>query len=289
MTGDPRLVRVLLACYPAAWRQRYGDEYAQLLCDLRVSQRPALILDSLRGAIRTHGGVLMSNSSPMSIAVWAAGLFTVAGIGFQKLSEDFAGIAVGTRVLLVVAAAVALVGLAAAAAPTAVGLVRGRAPAAWRYVVVPVVGGAVWLGVLLGAVVLSGNDGVHSARNVAAFVVVVGTGIAVVAATAWAATAVVKRVPTAPSNPLRSRSLLIVAAGMGVATAAVLTWGLQVHADDPSGFGGDHGILATPFVPSWIAAVILMAIATALAAAAGRRQLALDRAMAPPATSPRSD
>ena len=40
MTGDPRLVRALVACYPARWRTRYGDEYAQLLSDLNIARRP---------------------------------------------------------------------------------------------------------------------------------------------------------------------------------------------------------------------------------------------------------
>jgi hypothetical protein len=58
---------------------------------------------------------------------------------------------------------------------------------------------------------------------------------------------------------------------------AALIWGLQVRASDPTGFRGDHGILATAFTPSWIAAVALMAFATGLAATAGRRQLAAIR------------
>jgi hypothetical protein len=123
MTGDPRLVRALLACYPADWRRRYGDEYAQLLCDLRIHQRPRLIVDSLWGALRAQlcqGGRLMSTHSPMTLAVWAAGLFTVAGIGFQKLAEDLTGVAGTVHMLLIGAAMVALLALIAAAAPTAV-------------------------------------------------------------------------------------------------------------------------------------------------------------------------
>ena len=50
MSSDRRLVRALLGCYPPAWRQRYGEEYAQLLCDLRVHRRPRLMVDSLLGA-----------------------------------------------------------------------------------------------------------------------------------------------------------------------------------------------------------------------------------------------
>lgn len=129
MTGDPRLVRALLACYPHRWRREYGDEYAQLLCDLRAHRRPGLVVDSLRGALRARlheGGPLMPTRSPMTTAVWAAGLFTVAGMGFQKLTEDFTGVAGTVYALLVGAAALALLALVAAAAPTAVALLRGR-------------------------------------------------------------------------------------------------------------------------------------------------------------------
>jgi predicted membrane protein len=283
VTGDPRLVRTLLACYPAGWRQQYGDEYAQLLCDLRIARRPALIVDSLRGAVRAHGGVLMSSRSPMTVTVWATGLFTVAGIGFEKLSEDFNGIAGGIYTLVVAAAAVTLLALVIAAGPTASALLRGRDTGAWKYVAVPVVGVAIWYGVLRLALAFSGDHGVHSAPNVTGFALIAVVGVAVVAATAWAAAIVLNRVPATPPAGLRSAALLAVAAGMAVTTVAALIWGLQVHADDPVGFRSDHGVLATPLVPSWILAVLLMAVASGLAVNAGRRQLAADRATAAPA------
>jgi multidrug transporter EmrE-like cation transporter len=273
VTGDPRLVRALVACYPARWRDRYGDEYAQVLCDMDVGRRPLLILDSLRGAVRAHGGVLMSKRSPMTVAVWAAGLFTVAGIGFQKVAEDFTGVAGGIYALVVAAAAVALLALAVAALPTAVALVRGRGLGAWKYLAVPVVGVAVWYGVVRFARAISGH-GAHSAGTVAGFVLVAAVGIAVVAATAWAAVRVLNGSPEAEPARLRPVALPLVAAGMAVTTVAALVWGLRVRSADPAGFRGTHGILATPFVPSWVAAVVLMAAATALAATAGRRQLA---------------
>jgi hypothetical protein len=278
MTGDPRLVRVLLACYPAGWRHRYGDEYAELLCDSNISHRPALIVDSLRGAVRAHGGALMSNRSPMTVAVWATGLFTVAGIGFQKLSEDFHGVAGGALLTVVVAAAVALVALMVAAAPTAAVLLRGRDTHVWRYVAVPVLGAAVWYGALRIALVLGGHDSVHSAPNVGGFSLIAVVGVAVMAASAWAAATVLDRLPAAAPAGLRRTALLTVAAAMAVTTVVATIWGLQIHAHDPAALRADDGILATPFVPSWIATVVLMATAAVLAANAGRRQLAADRA-----------
>jgi hypothetical protein len=245
------LTRALVACYPAAWRRRYGDEYAQLLRDLRIHRRPALIVDSLFGAVRAHGGVHMSRRSPMAVLVWAAGLFTVAGSGFAKLAEDFPGYGRVAYAVLAVAAAVALLSLLAAAAPAA------RDRRAWKYAAVPVAGAALWYGVLRVALA--------AGHRTAGFIAISAAGLLVVAATAAAAATVLRRVP-APSPARRSP----VAAGMAVATIAAVVWGLQVRAGDPSGFRGANGLLATPFAPDWIAVVLALASATALAAYATR-------------------
>jgi hypothetical protein len=277
MTGDVRLVRALVACYPAGWRRRYGDEYAQLLCDLDIRRRPALILDSLRGAVRAYGGVFMAGDSPMTVAVWAAGLFTVAGIGFAKLAEDFTGRSSGMYALLVAAAVVALLALVVAAAPSAVAMLRGRGAGVRKYVAVPVVGVVAWFGVLRLSRAISAGHGVRSAPTTAGFVLVAVAGILVVSATAWAAATVLRRVPGTQPIRLRPIALTTVAAGMAVATIAGFSWGLQVHSADPKGFRGDHGILATPFAANWITVLAALAAATVLAVLAGRRELTAAR------------
>jgi hypothetical protein len=274
MSGDGRLVRSLVACYPARWRRRYGEEYAQLLCDLHVHQRPALILNSLLGAVRAHGGVLMSSDSSTTAVVWAGGLFTVAGLGFVKLTEDFNGYAGGMYLLLVISAAMALLGLVSVAAPTALAMVRGAHRGVLRYVAVPFVGAAVWLGVLRLALAISAGHGVRDTPTVAGFVLIAVAGIAVVATTAWAVTEVLSRVPAAPSGPLRPVALMTVAAAMGVATVAAVMWGLQVRSADPAAFRGDHGILATPFVVNWVAVVVALTASSVMAALATRRRRA---------------
>jgi hypothetical protein len=274
VTGDVRLVRALVACYPATWRRRYGEEYAQLLCDLRVQRRPALIIDSLCGAARAYGGVVMTKASPITVAIWASGLFTVAGIGFAKLADDFTAQAPGSYALLVAAAAVALLALIAAALPTALSMLHGRDAGAWKYLAISVVGTAGWYVVLRLALAMSDGHRVHSAPNVAGFVLVAMTGIVVVAATAWAAARVLRRVPAEQSPRLRPVAMMTTAGGMAVATVAAALWGLQLRSADPAGFGGDNGILATPFVPSWIAVLVALSVSTVLAALAARRQVA---------------
>jgi hypothetical protein len=90
-----------------------------------------------------------------------------------------------------------------------------------------------------------------------------------VAATAWAAATVLRRVPATQPARLRPVALLTVTTGMAVATVAALIWGLRVHTAGPT---SDHGFLATPFVPSWIAVVVALAAATTMAALAARRE-----------------
>ncbi|MFC0004072.1 hypothetical protein [Micromonospora siamensis] len=271
MSGDGRLVRTLVACYPARWRRRYGEEYAQLLCDLRVHRHAGLILDSLLGAVRAHGGVLMSEGSPTTAVVWAVGLFTVAGLGFAKLAEDVGGRAGGAYALLVVAAVVALSASVLATAPAALAAVRADRRR-WWHLAVPFVGVPLWYGVLRVALAISAGHPVHSAPNVAAFALVTGVGIAVVGATALAATRVLRQAPAGPPTGPDRIARTVVVAGMGVATGAAAAWGLRVRAVDPAVFRGADGILATPFISSWIAVVAALAAATALAATHRRRR-----------------
>ncbi|BFU47773.1 hypothetical protein [Krasilnikovia sp. MM14-A1004] len=275
MSGDGLLVRALVACYPARWRRRYGEEYAQLLCDLGIHRHPLLIMDSLSGAARAHGGVLVSHDSPMTAVVWAAGLFTVGGLGFAKLAEDVSGDARGMYMLMVLAAAAAMLALMVAAAPTALALIRGGHRNAWGFVAVPFVAASAWYGILRLALAISAGHEVRSAPNVAGFVLIAAATIGVVTATAWAASEVLRRVPAAQPARLGPVARIIVAAGMAVATFAALVWGLQVRSHDAAGFRGDHGILATPFVFSWIVVVVVLAAATALAALTNRRPAAL--------------
>jgi hypothetical protein len=71
---------------------------------------------------------------------------------------------------------------------------------------------------------------------------------------------------------LRATGLAVLAGGMAVATAANLVWGIA--ALDTQVVDRSHGgLLDTPFVPAWIVNLVLMIVATAVAAAACRRQL----------------
>lgn len=274
MSGDLRLVRALVGCYPLKWRHRYGEEYAQLLYDMQVHRRPRLVVDSLLGAARAHGGALMSERSPLALPVWSAALFTAAGIGFAKLAEDFSGIAATAYTVMVIASAVALLALAVAAAPAAAVLVRGRADGAWKYVAVPFVAAALWYGVVRIAAATAAGHAVHSGENIAAFAMIVAAGLGVLAATAWAATRVLHRVPVAGPDRLRLVAVPAMAVAMVSATIAVLVWGLGIRRADAAAFDGNQGLMATSFVSSWIAVSIALCAASVLSGVAARRHLA---------------
>jgi hypothetical protein len=286
VSGDPLLVRGLLRCYPSRWRHRYGDEYVALLCDVVAAEPwwrcPNLIVNVLRGALdaRVHpfGGAVMTSRSPLTVAIWATGLFTVAGIGFQKLSEDAVSTTVTGHpsigwsfVLMLIFATIALAAIVTAAAPAAVAIVRGRWRGTWKLLTVPPIALAAWYGVLQVARTIASGQTVHSGPTVFAAILLIASGIGVVAATAWAAAATLRRVEVdGESQRLHTTTTYVLPAGMAATTLACLIWGLSVWSANPSDFGARAGILAGPFIPTWLTILALMGAATALAATASR-------------------
>ncbi len=85
----------LLRLYPAAWRKRYGDEFAALLEDVRPT--PLALLDVLLGALDAHlhadllpGGVLSMTSRLRSSAIaafCAFAVFVLAYAGWGRLTD----------------------------------------------------------------------------------------------------------------------------------------------------------------------------------------------------------
>jgi hypothetical protein len=288
MTRDPLLVRLLLACYPASWRQRYGDEYADLITHSLRSDGPVRrvgqVSDILRGALdaRIHpkGRGMADRSTPMTAAVWATGVFTIAGCGLAKMRDDATLIAaedqhaaVGWSFDLVrVAAGIALLALFAAALPAGLALLRGRDRRSLGLLVVPVLACAAWYAAALVAVRVVGGRGAHTGVDVTAAVLLTVGAVAVIGAIAWTADTVLRRVQAGLPPRGRRAALAVLAVGMAATTLACLSWGVAVHDTDPAGYSvGNDGLFATSFAPSWIAISVLMVGATALAARASLR------------------
>jgi hypothetical protein len=294
VSRDPLWTRSLLACYPAAWRRRYGDEYVALLSDsLRHTsraRRAALVTDVLRGALDARlnvKGPPMADraNAPTTTAIWATGLFTVAAGGFFKMIDDATLItashqdtAVGWSLLLLkVAAAIALLAMVVTALPTARAMLGGRAAGTFKFLTVPPIAAALWFGL---ARVLVDRHSANTTPDVVVVIAVSVGAVAVVAATAWSASTVLRRVPADSPPRLRPLSLRVLAVGMAATTLACLSWGLAVHSADPSGFSSrTDGLFARPFEPSWIVMLVLMAVAATIASVADVRQ----RAVASPA------
>jgi hypothetical protein len=289
MNGEPRLVRWLVACYPAVWRERYGEEFASVLSDSLtaspVYRLPAFLTNVLYGAVDARlnpEGPFMSERVRVSLvtAVWAAGLFGVAGAGFQKVTEypdlkEAADqhVAVGWSYdVLLAAAALALLALVLVAAAAAMGLVRQRSMGTLKFLAVPLLAGAAWLGALPLAKWLSGNHGVHSAANLLAIAMLVLASLAVVAATAWTAGVMMRRAQVRALPRLGAITLPAVAGTMAAATLACAAWGVGLWVSDPAEFNSDDGLVASSLSGSWAAITVVMAAATALAVIASRRE-----------------
>ena len=200
-----------LRLYPAAWRERYGDEMEALLGDLGAAPR----LDLLRGALDAHLHPLRAPSWPwLAASIGGAGWTLAAAVTLaQPVAPDWPGYLVDT--LPLVLAVVPLLGLAAIGASTRLGdadppLARaGRvvvvlATVAWSVLLVAAVAGIAYgwplgaaaqaaaLGsVLLGLALLrAGDTSVGVALVVAAACLAIGGPLAALAhGVAWAAIA----------------------------------------------------------------------------------------------------
>jgi len=285
VSRPPAPVRALVACYPVAWRRRYGTEYTILLHDMFTGSPrrrwPGLLTNAIGGALDarlTSGRRTVMTRTPVGIAIWATALFVVGGLALQRISEQSGtggtgGAAAQIDVafgILVAAAIVALAAVVALALPAAVALIRGRDHGAWWPVAVPVAAVAVWFGLLPLARTMAAGHAVRSGPTLGAAAIVFGSGAGVVAVTAWAATRILGRVPAPAPARLRPIALTVATAGMAVTTLASAAWGALVWNARPVGMGA-QGILSTPFVPNLILVVLAMALATAGGALATRR------------------
>ena len=285
---DPLLVRLLLACYPASWRRRYGDEYADLMTRSFHAAGPVRrvgqVSDILRGALdaRIHpkGRGMAEHSTPMTAAVWATGVFTVAVSALAKMTDDTTLIAARDHYAAIgwsfdlagVAAGVALLALVAAALPAGLAVLQRRDWHSLRLLIIPALGCAAWYALVRLVLLLFNGHSVNSGVKATVTVIVTGGAVAVVGAIAWTANAVLRRVPVSLPPRGRSAALAILAIGMAATTAACLAWGVALHDADPAGYSAGHdGLFSTPFAPSWITISVLMAAATVLAARAGLR------------------
>jgi hypothetical protein len=203
-----RLARLALALYPLAYRRRYGEEMGALIEDAGAS--PRAIADLLRGALRAHlrpapgierelgpdDRVRLGLSS--ILLCWV--LFSVAGLGLYKTTEDHGFGASGHAHRLFDAAHLAIQILAAGAAAA---VVIGAAP-------------------LVVAALRQGRD-----RRAVERAIVLAAGCVVLFGLATAALVVAADLAPVPSDAIDAASLAIwtalaLACGVGCAFAGRL-------------------------------------------------------------------
>lgn len=214
--SDPLLVRAIVSLYPQGWRDRYQDEFAELLTDLlacspRRRATTRLIVNAALGAADAHlnlgGGRAMTERIRTSLGVMICALvvFAIAGSGFQKMTEypDFTAAArqhasIGTSFNVLRTAAIAAGIIVLAAAVPLVGIVLRQAVAGRRVdlllrLAVPPAAIGAWIGSIKIIQAVSPQPGRRSGLDAAAATWVIALGFVAAARSAWAALSVLRR------------------------------------------------------------------------------------------------
>jgi hypothetical protein len=231
---DPLFARTVISLYPRGWRDRYGEEFATLLTDMAAAARwPArarLVIDAASGALDARlnpslpaGGRLMPDRIRRAVAAVACAVvaFTIAGGGFQKMTEDPA-FQLAAHEHTAISASFDTLRVAAILAGVAV--LAGGLPLAWS---------VVW-------------QAVTARRTVAC---------------TWATVAILRRADLPPGllRP-QVVPMAVLSVCMAVVTGADLSWGLAVRSASSSLFHSNNGLVATSLPPSWVASVVVLAI-----------------------------
>jgi hypothetical protein len=272
-------IATLLRYYPPAWRARYEDEVTDVLEQHRVSY--ATWLDLARGAFDAHLDPRFSGAIGTAgrrlrraeIAVFCAFIaFVVAGIGFQKLTEDadkaglmqaHAAIGLGYYAVIV-GAVVALLAIIAGALPIAAISARqafsgGRRDLLALLAVPPLL---FIVFVVWGAADLRSSSTIDSAdvRGLIGFFV-----LAAIASAAAVSLAVARTDLNDVVLGLARWPSIIATAAMGLSLTGVVVWGIGLHAAAPSAFALNGGVLISYAYVTFLRVVIVMALALLVA------------------------
>jgi hypothetical protein len=217
----------------------------------------------------------------VGVAACAVVAFCIAGAGYQKMTEGPAFTAarhqhpvVGAS-FFVLAAAALLAGLAVAAGGLPILALAARQAIAQRradlaaLLAAPPLAALAWVAAVRIAAGLAGRGPVHATPNLAGVSVIGVLGLAVALVWAGCGVALLRRADL-PDGLLRAERIpmALLTASMAAVTIADLTWGLALRAASPALFRSDNGLIATAMPPSWIAGVGVLAVVTAVTAAA---------------------
>ena len=278
-------VRLALRLYPAAWRDRYGDEFGALLEETPMSV--SAVFDVLVAAVDAHlhptgphrsWPLMIERIRRSELAVFASWVvFVVAGLAFQRMTEGdpFAPIAssqtaVGVSYAVIVAGAVvSLAAVTIAGVPIALAIARaGIRLRSWRQLAllaVPPIALAAWMGLTL-YLVSRGDQPADDPWRLVTFLGWVGSFIvaAIASTVAVGAAALAAEI----DGSLYRRAALpamITGVAMGVVALAVTAWGIALAFASPSAFWSSDGILGSSTPLTWLGILLVMALATAVA------------------------
>jgi len=288
----------MLRLYPAAWRERYGDEFGALLeeCQLSVVD----VVDVLWSAVdaHLHADVLSGRTRPMlqrlrraEITVFCAWIaFVLAGLALQKLSEydDFREAArtypvIGASYLaLEVGAVVALLAVLAGGIPLALSAVsqtlRAQRGGVMLLFGVPLLAlmALVVYGYIVKQFILSAAPPTQVAtpQGKTLFLGFIGLLILGGSVSAGAVSVAISRSEIDAHWYRFARIPTLVATlAMVVMGAGTIAWGLALRAAQPTLFNGEDGIVATSTALSWLVIAVVMTIAALAAVTATVRGL----------------
>ncbi len=275
-------IATLLRCYPPAWRDRYATEMTALLEEHEVTF--ATWFDLLRGALDARldpgfaagRGRMATRLRRSEIVVFFSFIvYVVAGIGFQKMTEDAdragvmrAHVAVGIGYYAVIAGAViAMLAVAAGGLPLGLSVLRqalaGRRRDLLGLLALPPALFVVLIG--WGADIARSHETISSSpvRGLIIYVMV-----AAVASAASVSLALSRADPSEPALRFARIPALVASLAMGLSLIGVAVWGLSLRSAAPSFFTLDGGALRSYAYFTWMRVVVVMGLATAAALAA---------------------
>ncbi|MBO0795183.1 MAG: hypothetical protein J2P36_30170 [Ktedonobacteraceae bacterium] len=299
-----RIERYLIRLYPRFWRRRYEEEVLALL-----EQRSPSILDGidlLFGALDAHlhphlgatGIALCERMRQMLHAIRRSLLmifsayagFIIAGLAFQKMTEydDFMeaahvqGVVGLSFTLVVIGSAVALLATLAGGLPIVAAVLKyaftKKRLGLLFLLAVPILAFVVFINTpVLLSVLFSTND-LSSVLARSAFVVIL------LAAAIVSTGAVCIAVARSEIGEKLLRFALLAATlatvSMVLMFMATIVWGLGLWSTVPELFTSNEGIFGASTTGTWIGIIVVMAIATLLAAFALLRGFAARSALA---------
>jgi hypothetical protein len=283
--------KYLLRLYPRPWRERYEEEFLDLLeayplslwtiwdvCLWAIDAH--LHLETVTGRMIPH----MNRLRTTSVIVFCAYLaIVVAGLALGKMLEydDFTHLMqhnplVGASYWTLYAGAfTALLAVLVAGLPIAFAAARSAiVTKRWRLLalfVVPPLSLALWIGAGALTVRLTPGNFVSKPlllRLMVGGVFAGGFGLAAIASAAAISIVVIRSEVSEKLFRFARIPALITTLAMLVMAGATLVWGLAASAADPTLFTEDDGLLASNTTVSWLLILALMAMATGVAIAA---------------------